>query len=67
MTIRVLAYLECDECASHFNRLVSVEGLRHDELSSEIHDLVLAAEAENWNCRKNATEHICLHCLEPWN
>jgi hypothetical protein len=67
MTIRVLAFVECDQCGEHYDRFVSIAGLHEEDLSSEKHDLVLAAEANSWQCRKNATEHVCLSCLEPWN
>lgn len=67
MTIRVLAYLECNECGALYHQLASVNGLLHDELASEMHDTVLAAEAEKWQCRRNATEHVCSHCLTPWD
>ncbi len=66
MSIRIIAYIECDECHDHFEQILSLKGTSTNELASETHDLVISAEADNWQCRKNATEHICDHCLEPW-
>jgi len=31
-----------------------------------VHELVIAAEEEDWECRRNATEHYCAKCLEPF-
>jgi hypothetical protein len=35
-------------------------------LRDEVHEMVLAAEADDWECRRNATEHYCAKCLEPY-
>jgi len=64
MTLRLLACLECDQCHNHFENLVSVKGLDPGELSEEVHRLVLSAEDDEWECRKNATEHLCASCIE---
>jgi hypothetical protein len=64
MTLRLLACIECDQCHQHFEKIVSIQGLRSEALSDEVHQLVLAAEEDEWECRKNATEHLCARCIE---
>jgi hypothetical protein len=67
MTIRLLACIECDECHVHFEKLASIQGLRNEALAEEVHELVLAAEDHEWECRKNATEHVCTGCIERFH
>lgn len=67
MTLRLLAYVECDDCHAHFNQLVSARGLHRDSFLEEVHELVLAAEGDEWECRKNATEHVCARCVEKFH
>ena len=64
MSLRILIYLECDKCRTTFDQqLVSAQAL-HSRLTNEVHELVIAAEDENWQCRRNATEHYCTECVE---
>lgn len=67
MTLRLLACVECDECHDYFEQLVSIRGLRGDALEERVHELVLAAEDDEWQSRKNATEHLCTRCVENAN
>ncbi len=64
MTLRLLACIECDKCHQHFKQIASLRGFHSEALTEEVHDLVLAAESEEWICRKNATEHLCSSCVE---
>lgn len=66
MTIRTLAYIECDHCRNHYERVASVKGIHQADILDETHALVVSAEEDDWQCRKNATEHFCPRCLEPW-
>jgi hypothetical protein len=66
MTLRILFLLECNRCHCLFEqRLVAATNF-HDDLRNEIHELVLAAEADQWECKRNATEHYCSKCMEPF-
>ncbi len=67
MTLRLLTCIECDTCHEHFDRIVSIKGLNSDALTEAVHELVLAAESEEWMCRKNATEHLCSSCVERFH
>lgn len=64
--LRVMIYLECNHCHEPYEeKLVAARDLQ-DDLEQCIHELVLRAEEDQWECRKNATEHYCSACLEPW-
>jgi hypothetical protein len=66
MSLRILIYVECNRCRATFEqRLVSAQSLNSD-LPDEVHGLVLAAEDDGWSCRRNATEHFCAMCMEPF-
>lgn len=66
MSVRVLIYIECDKCrAPYERRLVSAKAL-HNDLADEVHGLVLTVEDDGWACRRNATEHYCRMCMEPF-
>ena len=64
MTLRIFACLECNHCHNHFEDMVSIKSFKPDELSQEVHRLVLNAEDEAWECRRNATEHLCGICAD---
>ena len=67
MTLRLLACVECDGCHNYFEQMASIRGPRGDALEERIHELVLAAEDDDWQSRKNATEHHCSRCIEDEN
>lgn len=64
MTLRVLVCIECDRCHNHFEKMVSNKGIDPGEISEAVHLIVLDAESDEWECRKNATEHLCDRCIE---
>ncbi|CAN5126315.1 hypothetical protein BH11CYA1_BH11CYA1_16570 [soil metagenome] len=65
MTIRILMFLECNQCHAPFEqRLVAAQEFPA-ELREEVHEMVISAEADHWECRKNATEHYCTECIDP--
>ena len=66
MTLRVLMFLECNRCHAAFEQKFVASKIFHDDLRDEVHEMVLAAETNNWECRRNATEHYCAKCLEPF-
>jgi hypothetical protein len=66
MTLRVLMFLECNRCHAAFEQKFVASKIFHDDLRDEVHEMVLAAEANDWECRRNATEHYCAKCLEPF-
>jgi len=66
MTLRILIFVECNRCHSPFEQKFVAAKILHDDLRDEVHELVIAAEEEDWECRRNATEHYCAKCLEPF-
>ena len=66
MTLRVLMFLECNRCHAAFEQRLVAANIFHDDLRDEVHEMVLAAETSDWECRRNATEHYCAKCLEPF-
>ena len=66
MTLRVLMFLECNRCHAPFEQRFVAAKILHDDLRDEVHGMIVAAEADDWECRQNATEHYCVECLEPY-
>jgi len=66
MSLRILIFLECDRCRTAFDRRLLVAKALHNDLADEVHELVIAAEDDEWECRRNATEHYCARCIEPF-
>jgi hypothetical protein len=66
MTLRVLMFLECNRCHAPFVQRFVAAKIFHGDLRDEVHEMVVAAEADDWECRRNATEHYCVKCLEPY-
>jgi hypothetical protein len=65
MSLRIVILLECDRCHATFSEKLVAAKILHDDLRDEVHEMVLAAEGNYWECRKNATEHYCAKCMEP--
>jgi len=66
MSLRILIFVECDRCHTLFDRRFLEAKALHSDLAGEVHELVIAAEDEEWGCRRNATQHHCARCLEPF-
>jgi len=66
MSLRILIFLECDRCRTPFDRRLLASKTLHTDLADEVHELVVAAEDDEWQCRRNATEHYCAKCVEPF-
>jgi len=66
MTIRILMFLECNQCHAPFEqRLVAAQEFPA-ELRDEVKEIVISAEANHWEVRRNATEHYCTECIHSF-
>ncbi len=66
MSLRILIMLECNRCHHLFDRRLLDSRTLHGDLSDEVHELVVAAEEDQWESKRNATEHYCARCVEPF-
>ena len=65
MSLRILIYVECDRCRTPYDRRLLAAKALHSDLAGDVHELVVAAEDDEWESRRNATEHYCARCVEP--
>ncbi len=66
MSLRILILLECNRCRTLFDRRLLEAKSLHSDLPAEVHELVIAAEDDDWEPKRNATEHYCARCVEPF-
>ncbi|NJL71497.1 MAG: hypothetical protein HC888_07695 [Candidatus Competibacteraceae bacterium] len=59
--LKIIALIACDNCNGVLPKIAAAAKI-DSELNEELHELMLSAEADGWQLRRNSTEHYCVTC-----